>query len=95
MHTRDNRRPHYYAQRDHTDVRPCLEWRIDDGVYFMFIGEELFAEVRPVGDPDYNEWGDVISHRHDAILRKGPDALSRKAFDDLSQAKAFCELYFA
>lgn len=93
MHKRDNRRPHYFAQRDHNDKRPCLRWESAGGVSRMYIGDAVVAEVIDLNDHGFGAWGEPTYHRHDAILKAGPAECvgARRAFDSLGEAKAWCE----
>lgn len=94
MHTRDNRRPHYYAQQGQTQQGPCLSWKKNDGAYWMMLDERAVAKVMPLDDHGFDAWGCPTYHRHDAILLVGSTD-TRKAFDDLDSAKAWCENQFA
>jgi len=98
MHTRDNRRPHYFKQVDHHDTRPVIEWRHDGEKQVLHIDGKPVARVEPVGGCgswDY-EFNQPREARHDAIILAGPHCGERKAFpDDCDSARLYCERLFA
>lgn len=96
MHPRDNRRPHYYAQRDHRDTRPALEWRggsmLLDGVE---VAKVICMASETMPEPWDRVWQQPREPRHDAVIVHGPRAGERRACDDSDAARLFCESVFA
>lgn len=98
QHTRDNRRPQYYAQRDLHDTRPTLAWVTEGERQVMLLDGARVASVRSDQSRTIDRWD--VDHLETffpsiAEIHEGKHALLLRTFDDVDSARQFCESCFA
>ena len=98
LHHRDNRRPHFFAQRDHRDSRPVIAWLREGEKQILTLDGLQVARVEPLGAEHGwdSTWSQPREGRHDAIILHGPHAGERRPFpDDCDSARLWAESVFA